>query len=148
MCEQCQARAVTYVGPKKKNVLPNYFLVRATKNGSKMKEGDWGLVRINDPDYIWSITPLLDPDDGLSDEEIISPFKDNNYKEDSNYKEFYKAVSNIEKSLNSGSFDKAIQLGEAMKKSGYNPHKHGYRSAFWLCDHIAKFLKTATITKD
>lgn len=145
MCEQCLAKTVLYLGPKKKEVLPGYSLVRATIDGNYMKKDEWGLVRCNDPDVIWSVTPVVDPDDGLSDDQIGRIENSKEYQKQCLV--FDKAFVNLEKALNRMNFDYAIWLGVAMKKSGYNPKKHGYRSSCWLCHHIAKFLKTAHIEK-
>jgi len=140
MCEQCLAKTVMYVGPDKQEVLPDYFLVRATQDGSIMKKDDWGIVKSNSPDYIWSITPVSDPCDGLSEEQEDALPQDS-------FEEFYKAVENLEEALDSGGFDCAIHLGRSMTAAGYNPEIHGYRSAYWLCNHLAKFLKTAKVEK-
>ena len=148
MCEQCLAKTKLYIRLDTNNVedvevLPGYYLVQATQDGSWMEKDDWGLVRCNDPDYAWSNTPVIDPCNGLTDEEI------NSNENEVNRKIFDEAVDDMEESLNyEGSFDHAYFLGEAMRKAGYDPEKHGYRSAAWLCNHLAVFLETATILKD
>ena len=144
MCEQCAAATVTFVSPDNENVLPGYSLVRATIDGNQMKKYDWGLVVCNDPDYIWTITPVCDPHDGLSDEQIdaMPDCFDND-----NYKDFEKAALHLRTKLDAGDFDNAIRLGEAMKKAGYNYEEDG-TGCWWLCNHIAKFLKTAVVRKD
>ena len=140
MCEQCVAKTVMYVGHNSQEVLPGYFLVKATENGNYMNRGDWGLVRCNDPDYIWSINPVRDPADGLTDEQIDT-------LTDGVFEGYDRAVKNLEESLNKGCFDKAVWLGTSMKQAGYRPKKHGYRGACWLCNYLAKFLETAKVEK-
>jgi hypothetical protein len=142
MCEQCNAETVMYVKPNTNYVLPGYFLVRATKDGRIMKKDDWGLVQCNDPDFIWSITPVCDPDDGLSDEQVDELPDDKN-----RYTSYWSAAKNLSKALNLGSFDNCVRLGEAMKKAGWVSWDVGY-GTYWLCNHIAKFLKTANVVKD
>ena len=65
MCEQCTAKAVGFGSP-----LPGWYLVRATTDGWMMKDQDWGLVRCNDPDFYWDVTPIPDPYKGMTDEEV------------------------------------------------------------------------------
>jgi hypothetical protein len=50
--------------------LPGWHLMRARKSGSGILAGQWGLVRVNDPDFVWHDTPTPDPFDGLTDEQI------------------------------------------------------------------------------
>ena len=146
MCEQCEAACRRYVGPNGERVLPDYSLVRANRNGNLMRRGDWGLVRCNDPDYVWSVIPVRDPEDGMSDKEI-EEFSVT-YLLRKEYNEFDIAVENLKQSLDSGTFDYAIILGEAIRKAGYKRKKHGSVSSYWLCNHIARFLETAKIVND
>jgi hypothetical protein len=60
VCEQCQAETKTYG-----QVAPGWWLIQATKDGDAMKSGDFGLVRINDPEYIWPATLVLTEDPGF-----------------------------------------------------------------------------------
>lgn len=159
MCEQCDAKTDLYVGPRGESILPGYFLVRATQDGRFMKKGDWGLGQCNDPDYWWKNTPVEDPDFGLTDEEIDKTSETQSHNE--RYGVFYEAAHNIEDALNGRTtemnllekhnlpcFEEAGLLWEAAKKVGYDPERDGYRFSFWLCHHIATFLKTAHIKKD
>lgn len=71
MCEQCVAKTKMYVLPgQPEEVLPGYFLVRATQDGHEMKANEWGLVRCNDPDFIFAVTPEPFAFWGMSDEEL------------------------------------------------------------------------------
>ena len=65
MCEQCVAQTVLYG-----EVVPGFYLVRATVDGGTMKAGDWGLVECNDPFFIWSGEIIADPTEGMTDEEM------------------------------------------------------------------------------
>jgi hypothetical protein len=142
MCEQCSAKTVYYVHEDTNNVLPGYILVRATQDGWEMKKDDWGLVKSNDPDFIWSTTPVCDPDDGLTDEQIETLQNDQSGR----YVEYEKALNNLKWSLNRGCFNYCVRLGDAMQKAGWNHDNND--GAYWLCNHIAKFLKTATIVNE
>ena len=59
MCEQCLAQTITL--NENKPVIGEFFLVRATQDGSVMKSGDFGLVEQNDPTFIFSQKPELIP---------------------------------------------------------------------------------------
>lgn len=65
MCEQCCASTIC-IG----ELVPGWFLVLATKDGAVMKAGNYGLLRINDPDFIFTVKPVKDKFYHLSDEEI------------------------------------------------------------------------------
>lgn len=150
MCEQCVAETTLYVGPGDADVLPGFGLVRATKDGWLMKKGDWGLVHVNDPDYWWSPTPVEDPLDGLSDEEIdkLPPeaFKTDDY--DTATEKIDDALSGrspsmLEKDCHAyPRFEDAARLYDAAKQAGYDRARDG-RFAAWLCHRLAIFLKTA-----
>lgn len=53
MCEQCQAKTITY----EEKLFNEFFIVRATKDGDEMQKDDWGLVSMNNPFCIFSVTP-------------------------------------------------------------------------------------------
>lgn len=160
MCEQCEAKTDLYLGPNDESVLPGWYLTKATKDGNFVKKDDWCLVQCNNPDYWWQITPIEDPDFGLTDEEM---YKLDKHTYEDRYGAFDKAVENLEEALNGTTanmqsidkdsrhclprFESAGLLWEAARKVGYDPEVHGYRFAFWLCHHIATFLKTAKIEK-
>lgn len=153
MCEQCVAEAKLYVGLGESHALPGIGLVRATKDGWLMKNGDWGLVHVNDPDYWWSATPVEDPFYGLTDDEI-------NKLPASVGDSFDAACDQIDDALAGRGpsmldkdchayprFDDAMRLYEAAKQAGYEQSTHG-RFAAWLCHHLAVFLKTASALEE
>ena len=49
MCEQCLVNPLFYG-----EVIPGWYLIKARRESSSMRVGDWGLLRINNPDFIWS----------------------------------------------------------------------------------------------
>jgi hypothetical protein len=104
-----------------------------------MQKGDWGLVHSNDPDYWWKLTPVEDPDYGLTPEQIDA-------REDGPQDVLFDAaVVNLREALDEGKcprFDVAVRLYEAATKAGYSAKEHG-SFAYWLCHHLAVFLKTA-----
>jgi len=148
MCEQCCAETVAYEG----EVLPGYLLVRATKDGRVMKKDDWGLVHCNDPAFWWSMTPVPDPTDGMTDEQIDSlrdpqgliELQDERYFEAAEHLDAALAGKLSQTESHCPHFDDATRLYEAAKAVGYDRDSDG-RFAFWLCHHIGTFLKTAKL---
>lgn len=70
MCEQCVAATVT-IG----EVVPGFYLVRATRAGAVMLPGQYGLVEQNDPFYVFSSAMTAEPGDDY-DPDMVSPYWD------------------------------------------------------------------------
>ena len=64
MCLQCTVEAEN-LGL----VLPDWHLMRSTKDHPRWPIGHWGLVRSNDPDFVWSSEPTPDPLHGVPDDQ-------------------------------------------------------------------------------
>lgn len=60
MCFSCTIEADLYLGNDPK-VLGKYFLVRATKDADFVKAGDWGLVIVDGPTFMFRTTPWPNP---------------------------------------------------------------------------------------
>jgi len=62
MCEQCLVNPLFYG-----QVFGDWQLIRARRDGNEMKVGDWGLVLVNDPSFVWQTSPMISdeyaPDD-------------------------------------------------------------------------------------
>ena len=54
MCIQCCAKSELYGTEEDCEVLPGWYLVRATVTVDGWNAGEWGLVRSNTPDFIWA----------------------------------------------------------------------------------------------
>lgn len=142
MCEQCLSKPLNYG-----EALPGMFLMRATEDGHFWKKDQWAIIRCNNPDFWWTPTPLADPDDGLSDEDIdkrndLEPARE----------AFFEAACNIEAALLASADERSgieviFVLYEAAKGEGYNREEHG-RFAFWLSNYLARYLKDAKPTSD
>ena len=130
MCEQCSAEVDGWAYP-----LDGWVLIRATKDGFFMKKGEWGLLRSNDPDFIWEETPTLDPTEGLTDEELDKASVELQDAEDN----FTRAAQKFEDDLQ-GYPASGWELYNAALKAGYDKAKHG-RFAFWVFNHLAKHLR-------
>lgn len=132
MCLQCMTKARMIV----KDVLPGYGLVKATVGHEDWPKGWYGLVRCNNPDYIWEGKPLMDPTFYMTDEQINNLSS----KGERADREFFRLVEKMEPQ-----FEESPELGYALytacKKDGYNEKKHGYRLMPWLVHHMAEKMK-------
>ena len=122
MCEQCTTECLE-IG----EVIPGIWIIQATKDGNLMKAGYYGLVYCNDPFVVWSEKPYPDPNaiDELCNLEnwvaydiVASAFRD-------------KLLLPPE----TGQL-----LVESCISAGWDKKEHGCL-AFWLYDHMGKFLE-------
>ncbi len=125
MCLQCSTKSSYYA----KEVMPGWRLHRATKDAwdnepKEWRKDEYGLVKMNDPAFTWTSTPVIDPSFDMSDEEIenLSPGVCD---------EFDDAVCEMEEAMIVGPMT-GYSLIEAAKEAGYDPNKHGYRFSRWL----------------
>jgi hypothetical protein len=127
MCLQCCTDAVVI----KKDILPGYVLVRASKDCDIWKEGQFGLVQENDPDFIWD-NPGPNPLDGMTDNEIndCPPEK---WKESVLW---MKKVELIEKEFETDPM-MGYQFVTACRLAGYDPEKEGYNVVMWFIHFAA-----------
>ena len=112
-------------------VLPGYHLIRLvnTKPDPEglYKEGMWGLTYCNDPDFMFYQDPIEDP--SLIDDEIECDNEDLITETAEHYSERLW-----------GDIQSCNRLWQSCLQAGYNPEVHGYNLAYWLMDHMAKFL--------
>lgn len=134
MCLQCLTKAKIIV----QDVLPGYGLVKAMVGHDDWPKGFYGLVRCNDPDFIWEGRPLIDPLFNMPGKQINSLQKNSRLLRQN--RDFFDLVEKMEPqfevSPESGYF-----LYKACKKDGYNEKKHGYRLLCWLVHHMALKMK-------
>lgn len=124
MCEQCSAK-VRMFSPC---IVPNVRLVQATKDGQEMKSGDYGLVFCNDPSFIFSIQPEIEPEDNDSDPQMTEYFNWQN-KAEQFREQLYTSAADLERSYD---------LVASCVEVGYN-RKEGLVS-YWLFNRIATML--------
>ena len=116
MCEQCDTDCVMW-----RDVLPGWALIRARRDGRLMVAGQYGLLRSNDPDFVWDGAPQIEPpDDGLFGEWSIGV-------------RGFDSVLRLRPEV-------GWDLVEAATRCGYYRHSHG-SLAYWLWDHMAKRMK-------
>jgi hypothetical protein len=127
MCLQCLTEAVSIPIP-----LPGWFLCRATKSAPEMTAGQWGLGQSNDPDFIWTTTPVVDPQFRWSEEQIDAATTE----EDAVWQSFLQAATDLEWAL---VCDPVVghDLYEACCAAGYDREVDGPRLALWLFHTLA-----------
>jgi len=133
MCEQCLAECVRWeVHP-----FPGIALVRATKDGNTMKEGDYGLVRMNDPFLIVPCQLLRNPLAGMTDEQIDA------LEDDGPEMQRWWAFSRECEKVPYDSMDAmdAYELIVAMMALGYDPVEDGRDWTMWLVHYLAGFVE-------
>jgi len=131
MCEQCLVNPL-YFG----EVLPGWFLIRARREGTEMKVGQWGLVECNGPTFVWTTTPKPDPTVGLTEKQE---------------REFWASLTEEQKKAEiarEGDFDDALvcnpftgyKLVKAAMKKGYRRNTHGHLSS-WLFHYLGVWIR-------
>lgn len=149
MCEQCLAETSMYVLGDNKNyhVLPGYILVRATKNGRQMIAGNWGLVRSNDPDFVWEITPTPNRFWGMSDEELDQlPDHEQDYltEWEISASAFGKQMMNFFITRREMNFFKPIEfLHKACAKKGWKSSEASLET--WLFHYLGVYIENAVV---
>ena len=129
MCEQCSAATVNYG-----EVVPDWHLVRATKDGNFMKKDDWGLVLIDDPSFWWSETPIKDVSFGMTGAQL----DDLNEEEDKLFNDFWNIEEKIAKKL-VGDIMSGHCLVQSCYEAGYQ-RKEGFIIG-WLIHKMALLIE-------
>jgi len=131
MCEQCMAEVVTLNDGK--TVIGNLFLVRATRNGSMMKTGEFGLLRCNDPDFIFRVIPEAnpDPEDTLENNEEYEKWLDK-------AQDFREQLLNLDAGL-MASYD----LVKGCYEAGFKDEDGCIE--YWLFNYLSQFVKEINI---
>lgn len=132
MCEQCLAECEV-LG----EVVPGLALVQARKAGGHMQVGDFGLVRVNDPDVVWTVAPVPDPWEGLSDEEIEA----RPHEEFSGWSEKVEAFSKA--CQTQVHLSDALRIGVLCQAAGYDIETDGSLE-HWLFHRMGVLLDKGT----
>lgn len=123
MCEQCETECLIW-----RQVVPGWFLIHAQKDGDVMKRGQFGLGRMNGPDFIFDQPPEVEPPCSDVDD----------------YKKEWKTWSACARIFHDGLRSDPVTgwaLVNACEKAGYGVEKDGSRVGFWLFDHLGKHMK-------
>lgn len=118
MCEQCATDSLIW-----SQVLTGWSLMWAQKDGRHMSKRQFGLVRLNDPDVIWSGPPQIEP---CEDE-------DNQWSKWAIEAREFGAALELPPEI-------GWALTEACRQAGFKPSEHGILH-YWLWDHLAKEMK-------
>lgn len=134
MCEQCFIDPIYYPDP-----LPGWFLLQARKTHN-MQAGQWGLGTCNDPTYVWTTTPWIDPlmgMDAAQEEQYIMDHPDWKFRD---------IPDDFDQALVTNPTI-AYELVSACIEAGYDPKRDGYVE-YWLFDHLARHIqKTIPVEK-
>jgi hypothetical protein len=128
MCEQCSAEVDDYGHP-----LDGWMLCQATRDAD-MKKGQWGLVECNDPTYVWTQKPMIDPLMGAITDDDWAKVTDIQMAESEIFED---AVALFSEEL-VADIESAHHLFESGLKAGYKK-EHG-RFESWLFNHLAQWL--------
>lgn len=146
MCEQCNAATSMFaLSLENQEVLPGYYLVRATRDANILKKDDWGLVCCNDPDFVWSVTPKPDKFWGMSDEVLdLLPDSEQTSMCDWEAKthEFGSQIlTSMVRNQHSGFFKTIQVLQAACQAKGWNSEEASMER--WLFHYLGVFLTGA-----
>lgn len=133
MCDSCLAEALHYG-----EVLPDWYLERATKDGVYFKAGWWGLVWMNEPSFVFTVTPEVTPrecenEDDPDYEALNDALSDWLDKFESS------VVCLREQMHDSLPFLDYYRLVQAGINKGYDPENHG-SFQLWLVNHVAQYI--------
>lgn len=130
MCLQCICQAEP-LG----EIVPGLLLTRATKDSSHgWKAGQFGLVRCNDPDLVWTTIPIPDPMEGMTDEQIEALPHDQALdwcSEAAKFKDEVKGQLDMNTTL---------QIAERCIAAGYNSKEDGFLE-YWLFHRMGLLLQ-------
>lgn len=115
MCNQCLTCCAYFGEP-----LEGFTLARARRDAfDEWTTGQWGLIEVNDPTFVWSGTPkdCSGDDDCFPSESFLYAF----------------SAVNVMSGYN---------LVTAAIKAGYNTNEDGALE-YWLWDYLGRYLETA-----
>jgi hypothetical protein len=128
MCIACAAKCKN-IG----EVVPGLWLVQAIEHVAHIKAGDFGLVRSNGPDVVWSVEPSPDPWDGFSDDDMNARRGKEYTDWDSNVASFSEAC------MTQLDLTTAYLIGRLCQASGYD-HETDGSLEHWLFHRMGVLL--------
>lgn len=137
MCLQCVTEAETII----EFPIIGYWLMQSKKGHPDWPEGYFGLVKCNDPDFVWEGEVYYDPLDEMTDDEIDAIPKGDPLWE--KYWAFSEHVDRVEPAFSCRP-ELGYQFVNACIASGYNRHKDGY-VLYWFISRIGKMLEKKRI---
>lgn len=143
MCEQCEAATVYYSKNEDADkFLGHWSLIRATKDGMFMENGDWGLLECNDPDFTFTDTPWASPW-AYSTEAELDALEGAEAKEHDRW--IYAKCKFARDFYDSGAFHKMTRLILVCQKSGWvhsekTDHSEKNDLAAWLFQKLGEYM--------
>lgn len=130
MCLQCEAKAKII----KRDILPGYSLMISRSNHPDWPVGHYGLVRCNDPDFVFKEKPVADPGKGVNldlekNSKIYAAW------------EIWAAETESMETKFTCSPELGHALYKACLKAGWRPKRDGLRLMYWLRNYMGIKLK-------
>lgn len=130
MCLQCATNSKDVC-----QILPGVTLSVATiSHGDVWKEGQYALIRSNDPDFIIVGEPVYSPLNDLEDDEYDTMYDDVSYRTLDNTFMEWRDKNPLHTDLNT-----AYYYVRAAVSAGYDPDEDG-SCTYWILHRIAKYL--------
>ena len=129
MCAQCNTEAVHIC-----DVFGEWALYKATKTDEDWEEGAYGLLTVNDPDFMWKGILVPDPFVGLTDKEINNANEQMIHQHNDHMdcvKDFQGCILNKTNWMNS-----LYNLIDSAKEAGYDPATKRFES--WFIGYLGK----------
>lgn len=133
MCTECLVEKKTII----EDVIPGFNLAQATKDYEAWFKGLFALTDGQEPYLIFLKSPVVDPLEGLTDEEI----DESPDRIDEEFWHVVRLAEDVYQEVIKGSIMMSWQLVQACIAAGYNPEEDGARVMAWLVDHIARKLQ-------
>lgn len=130
MCLQCIVESEFLFEP-----LPGWYLHVARKENDIWPKGEYGLIRSNDPDFIFKTTPFMDPMSGFTDDEMNNASQELKDQQD----EWFKKVGEFAEELVTDPRT-GYDLVAAAMVAGYNPDEDGDFSG-WLFNRMGRLMR-------
>lgn len=134
MCLQCTTEAVKIC-----DVFGKWSLWKATVDDTDWAKDSYGLLTVDDPDFVWSGEIVPDPYAGLTDEESDQKEKEDPIGMQEKDARFSKAVEAFRdcNSMNQNWMMYSYHLINAAKEAGYDP-ENDFNFAAWFINFLAK----------
>lgn len=138
MCLQCMTEAEIFANSLSDvHILPGYALMRATKDDYPddpgWKKGEYGLVRMNDPDIVFDIKPMKKPYK-YGDDDKMNTEKD--------HQKYFDEVCKIQDRLDDMTFTDIASLIEAINKVYGHKFRNSFDVAHILMDLIYNWTQS------
>lgn len=131
MCLQCVVDAEHVDIP-----IEGWYLARSRRDRPEWPKGWWGLGQLNDPVVVFQVTPISNPTEDLSDDELDAAPDD----VVSAWMRFLEQLHSFEERLVMGPVD-GHDLYERCREAGYDPDRDGHHLAHWLFSELGKAIE-------